>query len=127
MRLAQLSAILYRYPNLFTKIEQHTEIAQFAEIFSTPANSYWETHYQFGKESKKHATTIGENTFQLLIINTIIPALYVYGIFSGKELSDRAIDLLAQWKRRIIVLSGFIARITSKSAMGWNRRRYGTL
>ena len=40
---------------------------------------------------------IGENTFQLLIINTIIPALYVYGIFSGKEeLSDRAIDLLSQ-------------------------------
>lgn len=97
MRLAQLSAILFRYPNLFTTIEHHTEITQFAEIFSIPANSYWETHYQFGKESKKHATMIGENTFQLLIINTIIPALYVYGIFSGKEeLSDRAIDLLSQ-------------------------------
>ncbi len=94
IRIAQLCEIVHHYPQLFSRIENQTELAQFEHILMTQPDPYWSTHYQFGKPAKKHGTLIGKPTFELLMINTIIPVLYTFGIFSGRiELQDRAIDL----------------------------------
>lgn len=97
IRIAQLSEVIHHFPELFYRIENHTEKAQFEKLFILETDPYWQTHYHFGKKSKEHTTIIGKSTFDLLMINSIIPALYAYGTFSGKdELQERAIDLLTQ-------------------------------
>lgn len=94
IRIAQLSEILHHYPNLFHYIETHTEIAQFEHIFMSKPDPYWETHYHFGKKSNTHTVLMGKSTFNLIIINTIIPVLYSYGAFCGKsDIQERALDL----------------------------------
>lgn len=97
IRIAQLCEIVHHYPQLFTYIENHTEIAQFEQIFISKPDPYWETHYHFGKESGNHSVLLGRTAFILLTINTIIPILYAYGTFSGRsDLQERAIDLYSE-------------------------------
>lgn len=97
IRIAQLCEVIHHYPELFYRIENHTEKAQFEKIFVLETDPYWQNHFHFGKMSKVHSTIIGKSTFDLLMINSILPALYAYGVFCGKdELQERAIDLLSQ-------------------------------
>jgi hypothetical protein len=94
IRIAQLCEIVHHYPQLFHRIETQTEVAQFEHIFMNQPDPYWSSHYQFGKSAKPHGILIGRATFELLMINTIIPVLYSYGIFSGNsEIQERAVDL----------------------------------
>lgn len=94
IRIAQLCEVIHHYPQLFSHIENHTELAQFEHIFLKKPDSYWETHYHFGTPSAEHSVLIGKSTFNLLMINTIIPVLYTYGAFAGRTyLQERALDL----------------------------------
>jgi len=95
IRLAQLSETLCHHFDFLTNIENFTTIEQFEKMFSYQSHDYWKTHYYFGKVSKEHTTNMGYNTFELIMINTIIPALYSYGAFMGNEqFQERAILLL---------------------------------
>lgn len=94
IRIAQLCEIIHHYPQLFTQIENHTEMAQFEHIFIHKPDPYWEHHYHFGSQSSEHSVLIGKSTFNLLMINTIIPVLFTYGAFSGRiDLQERSMDL----------------------------------
>ncbi|PKP21213.1 MAG: DUF2851 domain-containing protein [Bacteroidetes bacterium HGW-Bacteroidetes-20] len=97
IRLAQLSEILHHSPDLFSRIENHTEMNQYEKIFVNDTDMYWKTHFHFGKTTQSHTTSIGKPTFYLLMINTIIPLLYAYGTFTGNyEFKDKALDLLSK-------------------------------
>lgn len=63
------------------------------EKFTT--NEYWSTHYHFEAETKKHQTTISDNTKDLIVINVIIPVMYWWGIYQHNEIwIEKAINLL---------------------------------
>lgn len=95
IRIAQLCEIIHHSPDLFFRIENHTETAQFEQLFINETDPYWQVHYHFEKKTKSHSTSIGKSTFELLMINTIIPVLYAYGTFSGmEEFKEKALDLL---------------------------------
>jgi hypothetical protein len=86
--------VVHHYPQLFSHIENHTEIAQFEHIFLAKPDAYWENHYHFGIPSGEHSILIGKSTFNLLMINTIIPVLFAYGAFSGRaDIQERSLDL----------------------------------
>lgn len=94
IRIAQLCEVVHHYPQLFSHIENHTEIAQFEHIFLARPDPYWENHYHFGTISGNHSVLIGKSTFNLLMINTIIPVLFTYGTFSGRvDIQERSLDL----------------------------------
>ena len=60
-------------------------------------SEYWLTHYVFDKESPKRNKTLGQNTIHLLIINTIVPFLFLYGNLRGEEdFKDKALHLLEE-------------------------------
>lgn len=97
IRLAQLSEILHHSPELFSCIENHTEMNQFETLFINETDQYWENHFHFKKQTHIHSTLLGKPTFQLLMINTIIPLFYAYGTFSGNlDFKDKALDLLSK-------------------------------
>jgi hypothetical protein len=45
---------------------------------------YWKHHYDFGKQSKKVNSAIGKSRITDIIINTVIPLMYLY----SKEFND---------------------------------------
>ena len=95
VRLAQLSELLHSYPSLFHTILHDERCMGLEKLFNVNPDTYWQTHYIFGKKVKKHNVSLGENAIESLIINSVVPTLYSYSIFQGDEkLQMRAVSIL---------------------------------
>jgi len=89
-----LANLYHSQQHLFSRIIEATSVKSIYEIFAISVSSYWETHYQFDKESPKKKKTLSKAFIDLLIINTIIPLQFAYAKSQGKEISENLIDLL---------------------------------
>lgn len=95
IRLAQLCELLYRIPNLFHLLIHDENITNYNALLSHPPDEYWQTHFYFGKTTKKKNVTLGKDATDLLLINTVVPALFAYATFHGEEkLQIRAMSIL---------------------------------
>ena len=99
IRLAQFAKLIYKSSALFSKILEAESVNDFYELLQVEPSEYWETHYQFNKESVKKSKTLGKSAIDIILINTVIPFLFVYGKSKGlPELQDRAIEFLENMK-----------------------------
>jgi hypothetical protein len=98
IRLAQLAALVHQSNHLFSKILHTEDPAQLLALFQANASEYWNLHYNFGKKSGKSSIKkIGDATLQLIVINTVVPLLFLYGKERAlPHLQDRALQLLSQ-------------------------------
>ena len=97
VRIAQFAALVHQSSHLFSKVLEAKDIKGLEALFEVQISDYWQTHYVFDKESKKRKKSLGKSTVQLIIINTIIPALFLYGQSKSEEkYKDRALKLLEQ-------------------------------
>ncbi len=95
VRIAQFAALIHQSSALFSKILAAQTPDDYRQLFKTHPSDYWLTHYVFGKTSKPAAKTLGANSIDGLIINTIVPLLFVYGAERGApEFQDKALELL---------------------------------
>ena len=79
VRLSQLAEIVQNGGIRFSEILTISDITQLKTMFQVKASPYWENHYRFGKPSPKRQKNLGEDAINLLLINTIIPFIFVYG------------------------------------------------
>lgn len=96
IRLSQIAGLYSENKNLFSKLINATSIEDFYKIFDTSASEYWETHYTFGKISKKRRKKISTSFIDLLLINTVIPVLFAYSKFMGNSEEEKVIGLIQQ-------------------------------
>jgi hypothetical protein len=62
-------------------------------------SEYWETHYVFDKVSTFKSKQLGDEAINTIIINTIVPFLFVYGKHKGDDkYIERALHFLEQIK-----------------------------
>ena len=65
------------------------------KIFNVSASQYWSTHYVFGKKSRKTAKNSGSQATDIILINAVIPLLFVYGMKrDSSEIRERAVSML---------------------------------
>jgi len=99
VRLAQFASLIHKSSALFSKIIETKNIADFYGLFLVTPSKYWEIHYIFNKESHKKEKSIGKSAIDILLINTVVPFLFVYGKAKGiYELQDRAVELFEHIK-----------------------------
>jgi hypothetical protein len=95
IRIAQFSSLVLNSSHLFSRILECKTPEELMVMFSYRTSKYWDTHYTFGKSSKEKKKNLGKATVQTILINTVIPFLFVYGKARGsEELKDRALDFL---------------------------------
>jgi len=95
VRLAQFAKLIFQSSNLFSKILESSTIEEIEQLFDVQLEGYWLTHYTFGKTSAKRQKSLGQQTMQLLIINTIAPFLFLYGKRKSESCyQDKALQLL---------------------------------
>jgi hypothetical protein len=94
IRLSQLANLYHVQQNLFSRIVSLTTVAAIYEIFQVSVASYWQTHYQFDKESPKKKKGLSQSFIDLIIVNTIIPLQFAYAKSQGKEVTEDLINLL---------------------------------
>ena len=96
IRIAQLAALINHSSALFSRVLETENLGELRKLFDVSASEYWDTHYNFNKISKdNHRKTLGESAFNNLVINTVVPILFVYGDqHMDQAMKDRALALL---------------------------------
>jgi len=96
VRIAQLAMLIHHSSALFSRILETENPEDLRQLFDVKASGYWDTHYSFNKVSKdNHPKSLGETAFNNLVINTIVPLLFVYGDqHLDQGMKDRALLLL---------------------------------
>lgn len=95
LKVAQLAALWVRHDTLFSAILEAGSTGEIKKYFRIPPSGYWETHYHFRYASPRKEKTIGENALNILLINTVVPMLFAYGLHNKRpEYCERATRLL---------------------------------
>lgn len=93
IRLVQFANLYFHRKNLFSLVMNSTSISELYQIFNLGVSKYWETHYNFDKESSKKMKKLSKSFIDLLVINTIIPLRFAYARSQNKEITQELIDL----------------------------------
>lgn len=96
IRWSQLANLYAQHKNLFSKIINCKTKEDIYNIFKVSTSEYWNTHYTFGKVSKKVTKKISTSFVDLLIINTIVPLKFCFAKQQGKDVNEELIQLLSQ-------------------------------
>jgi hypothetical protein len=97
IRLAQLAMLLYRTTGLFAIVKDATDPKKLVDQFMVTANDYWHYHYRFDEETVAMPKQLGKQMAENIMINTVIPVLFAYGLYTGNELHrERAVQWLYQ-------------------------------
>lgn len=99
IRISQFAQLLYQSSVLLTKILETEKLSDVINLFMVGSSDYWKSHYRFDNKVEKKNRFIGKASIHLILINTIVPFLFVYGQYKGDEnMKDKAINWLEQIK-----------------------------
>lgn len=97
VRLAQFASLLSNQANLLSAVLECGNARDLIGVFDTTASGFWDTHYHFNKESAYEQKKLGHSSAVLLVINAVLPFMFVYGrAIADDELCNRALDYYRQ-------------------------------
>jgi hypothetical protein len=97
VRLAQIASVIHYRSKMFAYIREADTLEQLKDLFAISPSVYWNNHYMFGKVSRPKEKTIGDESIETVLINSVFPVLFLYGKKLGLEqFQNRALDLLGQ-------------------------------
>lgn len=79
IRISQFAALVHNSTHLFSKILEINKTGDLHDLLNISASAYWNNHYTFGKTSGNSIKDLGANAINLIVINTIVPFLFLYG------------------------------------------------
>lgn len=99
IRIAQLAKLFVSHDGIFAKLLAAKNISEINNLLKINPSEYWDNHYRFNKESIFKEKPIGDNLVQIIIINVVVPLLFLYGKkHDDIEYQDKAIALLENVK-----------------------------
>lgn len=85
IRLSQLAALIQQSSHIFSKLLETEQLSAVTSFFDISANDFWHYHYTFHLASPFKPKTLGADSIQNIVINTLAPVLFAYGLHHGKE------------------------------------------
>jgi hypothetical protein len=119
VRLSQLAAMLSISGGLFSRVLEQVDIKQIKGLFEVSASAYWDDHFVFGKKSRRFAKHTGSQAADILLINSVIPLIFVYGqCRDSEDISERALSFLEELtpEENVIISEWETAGIVAESA-----------
>lgn len=98
IRISQLATLYNKEQNLFSKIIEENNLSRFYDLFAVVTSDFWQTHYNFAKESKSSKKVLSKSFIDLLIVNTIIPIKFSYAKFKDKQVEEDVLKLISAIK-----------------------------
>jgi Protein of unknown function (DUF2851) len=95
IRLAQFANLVHQSVHLFSKILEKETLTEVEELLESGVSDYWTTHYIFDSASIPKPKSFGKKAIQGVLLNTVIPFLFLYGKLKGLPVfKNRALDWL---------------------------------
>jgi Protein of unknown function (DUF2851). len=97
LRISQLAAMLSVAGGIFSRTLEAGTINQIRDLFEVTASEYWDNHFVFGKISRSYPKNTGSQAMDILLVNAIIPAIFVFGRYrDSNEICEKAIMFLEE-------------------------------
>jgi hypothetical protein len=94
MRIAQLASLYQSEQVNFSKLIEQTDVQELVKLLDTTPSDYWRKHYVFGSTEHAPNGILSPTSRQLVVINTVVPLLYAYGMYRQSEgMCERAMQL----------------------------------
>ena len=95
IRIAQFAHLFCRSTALLQKILEAERLTDVISLLQTETSGYWLTHFRFDKSGTSKPKKMGKPSLHLILINTIVPFVFVYGKRTNRQhLCEKAIDWL---------------------------------
>lgn len=110
IRISQFASLISRNAGLLSGIIAKPTVNEITDLFMTEASDYWSNHFVFDKETPGKPKALGQSSARLLVMNAVLPFMFVYGTSTGNEsLSGKALafyeqlpgennSVISQWK-----------------------------
>jgi hypothetical protein len=97
VRVALLAALFCRSSFLLSSVLEAATAGEATRLFDVTASPYWDTHYRLGQPAGRQVKRVGEMIRQVLVVNALVPFLFVYGKERGEErFRDKALRWLEE-------------------------------
>ena len=109
VRLAQLAMLISNSTHLFSKVKESVSVSGVQKLLNVTANDYWHYHYVFDETSAFRKKRLGEQMINNILINTIVPVLFAYGLHHNEQqYKDKAIAWLEEISpEKNVITKGF--------------------
>jgi hypothetical protein len=95
VRLAQLAMLIHQSNHLFAFIKETVQLNDVKKWLAVTASEFWDHHYTFHKRSVHKPKKLGNQMIDTIIINTVVPVLFAYGLLHNEEqYKNRALNWL---------------------------------
>lgn len=85
IRLSQFSAFLCATDFLLKSVTEPKELQLVKNKLKISASEFWKTHFTFHSPAALNDAVLGDTTADVILINAIIPFIFVYGKQNGNE------------------------------------------
>lgn len=97
VRIAQFAMLIHRSYALFSKVIELDDLVELRRLLQVNTSVYWEKHYVLGKTSELKIKPLGRSSIHGLLINVLIPFLFIYASAHGDEQrKERALRFLEE-------------------------------
>ncbi len=100
LRIAQYARLIHQQGRLFSKVSECKSTDEVKHLFAiTIEDGHWYDHHTFDKVSKAQTKSIGDTAIQTLIINLIVPFLFLKAkLTDDQDLQLRSMEMLQSLK-----------------------------
>jgi len=98
IRISQFAGLIQKSGAMFAEIIETHSLQRLRELFRVTASEYWNDHYRFEVPAKENKPkTTGEETLDLVLINSVVPMLFMYGKMHQLDgITNRALSFLEE-------------------------------
>ncbi|NDV44539.1 DUF2851 family protein [Flagellimonas sediminis] len=96
IRVSQLAHLYHHEIQLFSKCMETSSLKELYDLFDVEAGPYWDTHFTFGKLSRKSTKKLSRKFIDLLVVNTLIPLKFCHAKYQGQEVDEGLVGLLSE-------------------------------
>ncbi|MCE1199111.1 MAG: DUF2851 family protein [Marinilabiliales bacterium] len=97
LRIAQLASLIHHSGQLWPFMDSSHAAADYRTLFRKETSPFWDDHFTFVKASPVQKKRMGEESFRLLLINVVVPFLFLYGERMNQQtLKDHALKIMEE-------------------------------
>lgn len=96
IRISQFASLLQNFHSLFRNALESPNVASLQSCFSTEVSEYWQSHSDFDKAMRSNSKSMGLQSINGILINTVVPFMFCYGKRRGEaRLIELALQMMA--------------------------------